>query len=89
MLDRKPDPLALRSERTARLTLTLPDSTLLALYHYCLSRDADAHKMTRAASSILTAFLSRDATLKRWRAAQGASLPATVPSRSKCGGRRA
>ncbi len=90
MVDQQDDPFRLQREVTTRLTLTLTESTHLALYHFCLSRDADAAKMPRAAARIVSSFLARDAALRRWCAAQGRALPTCVPSRAtKRGARRA
>lgn len=89
MTEQHDDPLALRRVSNVRVTITLSRATHLALFHYCLACAADATCLARAASRIVAGFLSRDATLKRWRAAQGASLPATVPAPSKRGRRRA
>jgi hypothetical protein len=89
MPTRPTDPLALHAEPTRRLTVTLTERTLLALYHYCLARDADATKMPRAAATIISTFLTRDATLKRWRTAQGAAAPTTIPRSSHRAGRHA
>lgn len=82
-------PLTLHKPRTVRLTLTLPETTLLALYHYCLANDADAATLPRAAAVIVTDFLTRDATLRRFRAAHGATLPSTVPRSPRRGARHA
>jgi len=84
-----PDPLALRAEPVERLTISLPQSALLALYHYCLRSDADASKIPVAAARIVAAFLDRDVDFKRWRQAQGDALPASIPRRSGRGDRRA
>jgi hypothetical protein len=89
MSEQHGDPLALRRVSNVRVTITLPRATHLALFHYCLACGADATCLARAASRIVAEYLAHDAPLKRWRAAQGASLPAVVPSRSRRGGRRA
>lgn len=80
-IDRR-DPLALQDEPTEKLMLKLPRSTHLALYHYCLLHGANASKMSLAVARIVDAFLSRDATFKRWRAERGETLPTSVPRRS-------
>lgn len=77
-----PDPLALRAEPSEQLKIRLTRSTHLALFHYCLMHGADASRMPLAVARIVDAFLSRDATFKRWRAEHGAALPAAVPRRT-------
>jgi len=77
-IDRR-DPLSLRDEPCERLTLKLPRSTHLALYHYCLMQGANAAKVPLAVARIVDVFLSRDGAFKRWRATQGETLPTDVP----------
>lgn len=89
MNEQHSDPLSLRRVSNVRVTITLTRATHLALFHYCLACGADRASLARAASRIVCDFLARDATLKRWRSAQGASLPAAVPSRGRRGGRHA
>ncbi len=81
--------LLLVRRRSQRVTVSLTHETHLALFHYCLACGADALSLSRAAAAIIGEFLARDPQLKRWRAAQGTSLPTNVPRHASRGGRRA
>lgn len=82
------DPLTLRPEACERLTVKLPESTFLALYHYCLMHQTDVSRMPYAVARIVDVFLTRDATFRRWRDAQRDTLPSSVPRRSPRSPRR-
>lgn len=75
-------PLDLEEEKVVKITIPIPESLHVSLYHYCLWRKVGASKIPVAATKALMAFVENDRAFAEWRASQS-NLPPRVPDSSR------